>query len=100
MKSIVQQIVKKNKERENAEAIARQAEIDNPSTKDNRRNFLKKTALGGITMTGLMGLSFDMRHLPSPLVDANGNRSCSVGRSPNTKLVQRSDYLRAHPPTA
>ena len=59
MKSIVQQIVKKNKERENAAAIARQAEIDNPSTKDNRRNFLKKTALGGIAMTGLMGLSFE-----------------------------------------
>ena len=59
MKNIVQQIVKKNKERESAEAIARQAEIDNPSTKDNRRSFLKKTALGGMTMTGLMGLSFE-----------------------------------------
>ena len=59
MKSIVQQIVKRNKERENAEAIARQAEIDNPSTNDNRRSFLKKTALGGMAMTGLMGLSFE-----------------------------------------
>ncbi|HMI65850.1 MAG TPA: twin-arginine translocation signal domain-containing protein, partial [Cyclobacteriaceae bacterium] len=59
MKSIVQQIVKKNKERENAEAIARQAEIDNPSTHNNRRSFLKKTALGGMAMTGLAGLTFE-----------------------------------------
>src|SRR5882762_8885033 len=59
MKSIVQQIVTKNKERESAEAIARQAEIDNPTTNDNRRSFLKKTALGGMAMTGLMGLSFE-----------------------------------------
>jgi len=59
MKSIVQQIVKKNKERENAEAIARQAEIDSPSTHNNRRSFLKKTALGGMAMTGLVGLTFE-----------------------------------------
>lgn len=59
MKSIVQQIVKKNKERENGAAIARQAEIDNPTTSDNRRSFLKKTALGGMTLTGLMGMSFE-----------------------------------------
>lgn len=59
MKNILQQIVKKNKERENAAALARQAEVENPETKDNRRDFLKKTALGGITLTGLMGLSVE-----------------------------------------
>ncbi len=59
MKSIVQQIVKKNKERENAEGIARQTEIDSPSTHNNRRSFLKKTALGGMAMTGLVGLTFE-----------------------------------------
>ncbi len=59
MKNIVRQIVKKNKEREKEEAAARQAEIDNPSTHDNRRSFLKKTALGGMAMTGLVGLSFE-----------------------------------------
>ena len=57
MKSILQHIVKKNKERETSAAAARQAEIDHPETKDNRRDFLKKTALGGITLTGLMGAS-------------------------------------------
>jgi len=45
MKSIIQQITKSNKEREAAEAAARQAEIDNPQTGSSRRNFLKKTAL-------------------------------------------------------
>ena len=59
MKSIIQQIAQKNKERENEAALERQAEIDSPATNDSRRNFLKKTALGGITMTGLMGLTYE-----------------------------------------
>ncbi|HKZ36085.1 MAG TPA: twin-arginine translocation signal domain-containing protein, partial [Chryseolinea sp.] len=59
MKNTIQQIVHKNKQREKTEAEARQAEIESPSTKDNRRDFLKKTALGGITLTGLMGLSVE-----------------------------------------
>ena len=59
MKNVVQQIIKKNKERENAAVIARQAEIDSPTTKDNRRSFLKKTALGGMTLTGLMGMTYE-----------------------------------------
>lgn len=59
MKNVLKEIVSKNKEREAADTVARQAEIENPSTKDNRRDFLKKTALGGITLTGLMGLSVE-----------------------------------------
>ncbi len=59
MKSVLQQIIRQNKEREKAAAAQRQAEIDNPTTKDNRRNFLKKTALGGLTLSGLMGLKFE-----------------------------------------
>jgi L-alanine-DL-glutamate epimerase-like enolase superfamily enzyme len=59
MKSYLQQIIKQNKERESAAAAVRQAEIDSPTTKDNRRNFLKKTALGGMTLSGLMGLTFE-----------------------------------------
>ncbi len=59
MKSILQQIIAQNKEREKTAAVERQAEIDNPATKDNRRNFLKKTALGGMTMTALAGLTFE-----------------------------------------
>lgn len=59
MKSIIQQIAAQNKEREQKAAEARQAEIDSPSTGDSRRNFLKKTALGGMSLTALMGLSFE-----------------------------------------
>src|SRR5258706_13694774 len=59
MKSIVQKIEKKNKEGKSPKAIPRKAKIDNPSTSDNRRSFLKKTAVGGMAMTGLMGLSFE-----------------------------------------
>ena len=59
MKTILQQIIANNKEREKKAAANRQAEIDSPQTHDNRRDFLKKTALGGITLTGLMGLSFE-----------------------------------------
>lgn len=59
MKNILQQIIAQNKEREKSAAAERQAEIDNPSTKDNRRSFLKKTALGGMTMSALAGLTFE-----------------------------------------
>jgi L-alanine-DL-glutamate epimerase-like enolase superfamily enzyme len=59
MKSILQEIIHKNKVREKTAAAARQAEIDSPETRDNRRDFLKKTALGGITMAGLMGLNIE-----------------------------------------
>ena len=59
MKSVLKQLIAKNKEEEKAYANSRKAEIKNPSTSDNRRNFLKKTALGGVALTGLMGLSFE-----------------------------------------
>jgi L-alanine-DL-glutamate epimerase-like enolase superfamily enzyme len=59
MKSIIQEIAKQNKEREASAARIRQQEIDNPATNNNRRNFLKKTALGGISLTAMMGLSFE-----------------------------------------
>lgn len=59
MKSIIQQIRDKNRQLENQEAKAIQAEIDNPATSNNRRNFLKKTALGGIALGGLMHLSIE-----------------------------------------
>jgi hypothetical protein len=44
---------------EKAAAVAAQAEVNDLSTKDDRRQFLKKTALGGIALTGLMGMSVE-----------------------------------------
>ena len=57
MKNILKQIALENKELENAHAASLQAEINNPETKDDRRRFLKKTAIGGITLAGMMSLS-------------------------------------------
>ena len=44
---------------EAAQKEAVKAEIENPATGNNRRNFLKKTALGGIALGGLMHLSVE-----------------------------------------
>ncbi len=59
MKSVIQQIKKQTIEREAKAAAQLQAEIDNPTTSNNRRSFLKKTALGGMSLTAMMGLSFE-----------------------------------------
>jgi len=59
MKSIIQQISEKSRQQERAERVAINAEIANPSTPNDRRNFLKKAALGGIALGGLMHLSIE-----------------------------------------
>jgi len=59
MKSIIQQIAAENRELENKEAQVIQAEIESPSTGNNRRNFLKKAAFGGVALGGLMHLSVE-----------------------------------------
>ncbi|NDV44716.1 mandelate racemase/muconate lactonizing enzyme family protein [Flagellimonas sediminis] len=59
MKSVLKHIIAKNKKEESDYKLARQAEIENPKTTDARRDFLKKTALGGIAMTGMMGLGIE-----------------------------------------
>jgi L-alanine-DL-glutamate epimerase-like enolase superfamily enzyme len=57
MKSILQLIKDKNQQLEKQEAEANYAEINNPNTSNNRRNFLKKTAQGGLALGGMMKLS-------------------------------------------
>lgn len=59
MKNSIQQIAAQNKERELKAMHERQAEIENPTTTSSRRRFLKSTAMGGISLTALMGLSFE-----------------------------------------
>lgn len=59
MKNSLQQLSQENKQQEQAQTAAQQAEIDHPSTSSARRQFLKKTALGGIALTGMMGLPVD-----------------------------------------
>jgi L-alanine-DL-glutamate epimerase-like enolase superfamily enzyme len=59
MKSILQKIAEKSRQKENSESEAIKAEITNPSTSNDRRNFLKKAALGGIALGGMMNLSIE-----------------------------------------
>jgi L-alanine-DL-glutamate epimerase-like enolase superfamily enzyme len=59
MKTILQEIAEKSKQKERSERAVINAEIANPATPNNRRNFLKKAALGGIALGGLMHLSIE-----------------------------------------
>ena len=59
MKSIIQQIAAQNKARELAIIDQQQAEIHDPYTGKDRRNFLKKFAFGGISLGAIMGFSFE-----------------------------------------
>lgn len=82
MKNTLQQLIKKSKEEEKAYALARQAEMNNPSTANNRREFLKKTALGGMTLGGLMGLSIG---------DTLAQTTSNVKRSSNPSDLKITD---------
>ena len=59
MKNILKNIAAQNKKREEAEANAIDAEISNPATNNTRRNFLKKSAIGGIALGSLLNLSVE-----------------------------------------
>ena len=59
MKNILHQIAEKSRQKERIEADAIKAEIADPSTPKDRRNFLKKAALGGIALGGMMKMSVE-----------------------------------------
>ena len=59
MKSTLQKLISEHKVAERGYAQQRQAEIDNPLTGSNRRDFLKKTALGGFSLAALTGLGIE-----------------------------------------
>jgi L-alanine-DL-glutamate epimerase-like enolase superfamily enzyme len=59
MKKIIKQIKEQNQQMEKAENEAVHTEINNPATDKSRRSFLKKSALGGIALGGLMHLSIE-----------------------------------------
>ncbi len=67
MKNHLSRIIAKHKEEESAYTASRQAEINNPKTGENRRNFLKMTALGGLGLSSFVGHSFEdtMAHTTS-----------------------------------
>ena len=57
MKTILQQIAERQRLDEKLSHDAVIAEINNPSTSGDRRSFLKKAALGGVALGGLLHLS-------------------------------------------
>lgn len=86
MKSTIQQIAAQNKERESAQKESILAEIANPATSNNRRNFLKKTALGGIALGGLLGLSVE---------DTIAHTTAGVSRSSSPSDLKITDMRYA-----
>lgn len=82
MKSNLKQLISKNKEEEKAYAASIEAEINNPETGSNRRDFLKKTALGGIALGGLMSLSIE---------DTIAHTTQNVKRSSNPSDLKITD---------
>src|SRR5690606_912697 len=59
MKSTLKELIAKNKELEKSEALTKEAEINDPAIKDSRREFLKRTALGGISLGAFMFSSIE-----------------------------------------
>lgn len=86
MKSILQQILAKTRQKEQGEAAEIQAEINNPSTSNHRRDFLKKTALGGIALGGFMFSSVE---------DTIAQTTSKVKRSSNPSDLKITDMRYA-----
>ena len=59
MKTILQQITEETRKKEKDERKAVLAELNNPATSNNRRSFLRKAAMGGVALGGLMHLSIE-----------------------------------------
>ena len=59
MKNVLQQLIAKSKKAEKAYSASRLLERQDPKTSNDRRSFLKRTALGGIALSGFMGYSYE-----------------------------------------
>ncbi|MDQ3292138.1 MAG: twin-arginine translocation signal domain-containing protein, partial [Bacteroidota bacterium] len=86
MKSILSQILAANRTNEQMHAAAVQEEINNPLTKDSRRNFLKKTALGGISLGAFLNLSVE---------DTLAQTTSKVNRASNPSELKITDMRYA-----
>lgn len=86
MKSILHQIALQNKAQEAAHEETLKAEIRDVNTTDSRRQFLKKTALGGIALGGLWGMSFE---------DTVAQSTSKVNKSSNPSALKITDMRYA-----
>jgi L-alanine-DL-glutamate epimerase-like enolase superfamily enzyme len=98
MKPFLKQIVEKERQREKTEAEAIQAEIANPATPNDRRNFLKKAAFGGIALGGLMNMSIeDTIAMTTQKVQRSSNPSdlkITDLRTATTTVLGRTSIIR------
>ena len=72
MKNILQHLAADNQRRAAAESAAAHAELNHPATSLDRRSFLKRTALGGLALGGMMSL---------PVADAVAQATSKVNRA-------------------
>jgi L-alanine-DL-glutamate epimerase-like enolase superfamily enzyme len=86
MNSILKKILEGNRQMEKAEAETTDKELKDPCTGSNRRSFLKKTALGGISLAGLTGLSFE---------DAMAQTTSKVNRASSPSELKITDMRYA-----
>lgn len=82
MKTVLQQIAEKSRQAESAEKEAVRAELKNPALSSDRRNFLKKAAMGGIALGGLLHLSIE---------DTIAQTTQNVSRSSNPSDLKITD---------
>lgn len=87
MKNALQAIIAKQKEQERTYTAQRMAEMENPLTGSNRRDFLKKTALGGMSLTALMGLGIE---------DAMAHTTTKVQRASAPSDLKITDMRYCH----
>ncbi|MCO5237797.1 MAG: mandelate racemase/muconate lactonizing enzyme family protein [Chitinophagaceae bacterium] len=59
MKHILRQMMAANKQMEKEESDAVKKELNDPSPGNSRRNFLKQTAIGGLSLGGMMAMPFE-----------------------------------------
>ena len=86
MNSILKKIIDQNKSREKGEVAASQAEINKPETGKNRRDFLRKSVLGGMSLGGLMSLTVE---------DSIAQTTSNVSRSSSPSELKITDLRYA-----
>ena len=59
MKTFIRHLSDTDRQQRKAEAAVARAALSHPSTRPSRRQFLRQTALGGLALTGLAGLSIE-----------------------------------------
>ena len=95
MKSTLKSIIEKSRSDDKAYADKIKSELASPSTTEDRRNFLKKTVLGGISLAAFMGM---------PIGDTMANVTSKVQRNSSPSDLRITDMrvavfgVRGHNP--